>query len=166
VSPQFHVVFDDLFETVVCNGDNDLVINSICDGLFEQNCKLYVEDEFDADDVLIYKPPPLHEVWLDETGYCQGKVDLLRQRPRNEDLLRARRQETHERAGPTPCSPTPIMDDVPAGADISDDDSMDTSVYNQHSETKVVHIPQPLPAPNRVNEGAGPNIPKYYSRGR
>jgi hypothetical protein len=37
VSPQFHVVFDDLFETVVCNGDNAAVINSICDGLFERN---------------------------------------------------------------------------------------------------------------------------------
>jgi hypothetical protein len=37
VSPQFHVVFDDLFETVVCNGDNDAVINSICDRLFERN---------------------------------------------------------------------------------------------------------------------------------
>ncbi len=35
VSPQFHVVFDDLFETVVCIGDNDAVNNSICDGLFE-----------------------------------------------------------------------------------------------------------------------------------
>ncbi len=77
VSPQFHAVFDDLFETVICNGDNDAVMNSICNGLFNQNLKLYVEDEFDADDVLIYKPPPLHEVWLDETGRCQGKEDLL-----------------------------------------------------------------------------------------
>ena len=34
VSPQFHVVFDDLFETVIRNGDNDAVVNSICDGLF------------------------------------------------------------------------------------------------------------------------------------
>ena len=37
VSPQFHVVFDDLFETVVRYGDNDVVIKSICDGLFEKN---------------------------------------------------------------------------------------------------------------------------------
>jgi len=29
VSPQFHVVFDDLFEAVICNGDNDAVVNSI-----------------------------------------------------------------------------------------------------------------------------------------
>ncbi len=57
VSPQFHVVFDDLFETVICNGDNDAVVNSICDGLFHRNRELYVEDEFDADDVLIYRPP-------------------------------------------------------------------------------------------------------------
>ena len=80
VSPQFHVVFDDLFEIVIRNGDNDAVVNSICDGLFNQNRELYVEDEFDADDMLIYKPPPLHEVWLDETGLRQGKEDLLRQR--------------------------------------------------------------------------------------
>ena len=77
VSPQFHVVFDDLFETVVCNGDNDAVINSICDGLFERNQELYVEDKFDADGMLVYKPPPLHKVWLDEAGRCQGKEDLL-----------------------------------------------------------------------------------------
>jgi hypothetical protein len=77
VSPQFLVVFDDLFETVICNGDNDAVVNRICNGLFNWNCKLYVEDEFDADDVLIYKPPLLHKVWLDETGHRKGKEDLL-----------------------------------------------------------------------------------------
>jgi hypothetical protein len=77
VSPQFHVVFDDLFETVVCNGDNDAIINSICDGLFVRNQELYVKDEFDADGMLVYKPPPLHKVWLDETGHRQGKEDLL-----------------------------------------------------------------------------------------
>ncbi len=54
VSPQFHVFFDDLFETVICNCDNDAMVISICDGLFNRNCKLYVEDEFDANDVRIY----------------------------------------------------------------------------------------------------------------
>jgi hypothetical protein len=116
---------------------------------------------------LLYKPPPLHEVWLDETGCCQGKEDLLRQRCRKEDLIHARCRETCDRAGPTPCLPTPVTDDVPNGAAISDDDSVDSSVYSQHSEPKgefrdddggFVHIPQPLPAPNIVNEGAGLNI--------
>ncbi len=73
VSPQFHVVFDDLFETVIQNGDNYAVVNSIWDGLFNRNREPYVEDEFDSDGVLIYKPPPLHEVWLDDLAIAKGK---------------------------------------------------------------------------------------------
>ncbi len=138
VSPQFHVVFDDLFETVVRNGDNDAVINSICDGLFERNRELCVEDEFDADGMLVYKPPPLHEVWLDEAGRRQGKEDLLRQRRRNEELMRAQCKETRERMGPTPLSPTPAEDIVPKGAPISDNDSVVSSVYSQ----KIVLCPR------------------------
>jgi hypothetical protein len=143
---------------VIRNGDNDAVVNSICDGLFNRNCKLCVEDEFDADDMLIYKPPPLHEVWLDETGRRQGKEDLLWQRRQNEDLLRAQRRETREQIGPTPCLPSPVEDSVPDGAAISDDDSVVSSVCSQHSEPEaefrddyddgIVHIPRPPPAPN------------------
>jgi hypothetical protein len=77
ISPQFNIVFDNLFETVICNSDNNTVINSICDGLFTQNCEFHVKDKFDADDVLLYKPPLLHEVWLDEDGRHHGKEDLL-----------------------------------------------------------------------------------------
>ncbi len=134
VSMQFHVIFDYLFETVICNGDDDAVVNSICNGLFNQNCKLYVEDEFDADDLLIYKPPPLHEVWLDKTGHCQGKDDLLWQRHQNEDLMHAQHRETQDQNGPTPCLPSPVEDSVPNGAAISDDDSVVSSVCSQHSE--------------------------------
>jgi hypothetical protein len=81
--------------------------------------------------------------------------------------MRARRQETRERAGPTPCLPTPVTDVVPNGATISDDDSVDSSVCSQHSvpegefrddDDGFVHISQPLSAPNIVNEGAGLNI--------
>ncbi len=54
VSLQFHVVLDDLFEAVICNGDDDAVVNSICDGLFNWNRKLYIEDEFDADDSVVF----------------------------------------------------------------------------------------------------------------
>ncbi len=151
VSPQFHVVFDDLFETVICNGDNDAVANSICNGLFNWNLKLHVDDEFDADDVLIYIPLPLHDVWLNETGRCQGKEDLLWQHRRNEDLMHAQHWESQEQVGPTPCFPSPVKDSVPNGATISDDDSVVSSVCSQHSESKgefrddyddgIVHIP-------------------------
>ncbi len=136
VSLQFHVIFDDLFETVIWNGDDNVVVNSICNGLLNQNGELYVEDEFDADDVLINKPPLLHEVWLDETGHCQGKEDPLRQCHQNEDLKHAQHWETQERNGPTPCLPSPIEDSVPNGTAISDDESVVSSVCSQHSEPK------------------------------
>ncbi len=151
MSPQFHVIFDVLFETVICNSDNDAVVNSICDGLFNWNHKLYVEDEFDADDVLIYKPPWLHEVSLNETGRCQGKEDLLWQRHQNEYLMCAQRLETQEQNVPAPCLPSPVKNSVPNSAAISDDDSVVSSVCSQHSEPKgglrddndngIVHIP-------------------------
>jgi len=169
VSPQFHVVFDDLFETVIRTGDNDPIVNSICDGLFERNRELYLEEEFDADDNLIYKPPPLHEVWLDEPGRRQGKEDLLRQRRRNEDLMRVQRRDLREKVGES--STPPIADEPVPGRDvISDNDSDASSVCSQNSEPEgefvddyddddgFLHIPNPRPAPNIINEGAGPNI--------
>jgi hypothetical protein len=169
VSPQFYVVFDDLFKTVIRDGDNDLIVNSNCDGLFERNGELYIEDEFDADDNLIYTPPPLHDVWLDETGRHQGKEDLLQQRRCNEDLMCAQRQNVREMIGCTPTPPS-VVDAVPDRAAILDDESVASSVCSQNSEPEgdyvddyddddgFVHIPNPPSAPNIVNEGAGPNI--------
>jgi hypothetical protein len=67
VSPQFHVVFDDSFQTVFSSGDNDAVMYAICNNLFDTNQEVYAEDDFDADGNLVYRPPPLDEVWLDES---------------------------------------------------------------------------------------------------
>jgi hypothetical protein len=90
ISPQFHVVFDDLFKTVNRTGADDQVVESICNILFQRNRELYAEDELDEVGNLIYPPPPLHEVWLDEAGRRQGNKDRIRQRRRNEDLMRDR----------------------------------------------------------------------------
>jgi hypothetical protein len=115
------------FETVIRDGDNDPIVNSICNGLFERNHELYIEDEFDADDNLIYTPPPLHDVWLDETGRRQGKEDLLRQCRRNEDLMRAQRRNVREMIGRTPTLPS-VVDPVPDCAVVLDDESVASSV--------------------------------------
>ena len=90
ISPQFHVVFDDLFETVNRTGVDGPIIESICKDLFRLNRELYAEDELDEAGNIIYRPPPLHEVWLDEAGRRQGNEDRIRQCQRNEDLMRDR----------------------------------------------------------------------------
>jgi hypothetical protein len=80
ISPQFHVIFDNLFETVNCTSVDDRVVESICNGLFQRNQELYAEDELNEAGNIIYQPPPLHEVWLDEAGRRQGNKDRIRQR--------------------------------------------------------------------------------------
>ena len=91
VSPQFHVVFDDLFQTVSSSGDNDPVIDAICNNLFDTNQEVYAEDEFDADGNLVYRPPPLDEVWLDESEKRDHRDQLRCQRDITEERERSNR---------------------------------------------------------------------------
>ncbi len=71
--------------------------------------------------------------------------------------------------GQTPLLLTPAEDIGTKGASISNNDSVVSSVYSQHSDPEgefrdnedydgFVHIPQPPLAPNIVNERAGPNL--------
>ena len=68
ISPQYYVVFDDLFETAILEGENDPVIDQLCNDLFYFSRDWYAEEEFDSNGKLIYRPPPLADVWLDERG--------------------------------------------------------------------------------------------------
>ena len=77
ISPQFNVVLDDIFKTVNRIGVNEPVIESICQDLFQLNRELYAEEELDKAGNIIYQPPPLHEVWLDEAGQQQGNKDHI-----------------------------------------------------------------------------------------
>ena len=83
VSPQYHVVFDDCFQTVFHNGKSSEALDLICDELFASSRECYSEEEYDEDGVLIYRPPPLDEVWLSEGERRQRRVELEKQRDRN-----------------------------------------------------------------------------------
>jgi hypothetical protein len=87
ISPQFHVVFNDLFKTVNCTGVDEPVVKSICQGLFQRNCELYADEELNKAGNIIYQPPSLHKVWLDEAGQKQGNKDRLCQCHRNNNLM-------------------------------------------------------------------------------
>ena len=76
VSRQYHVVFENLFKTVFNSGANNALIGSICKNIYGTSCKIYATNEYDAHNNLVYKPPPLYEVWLDAEGCQQSKIDL------------------------------------------------------------------------------------------
>ena len=137
ISPQFHVVFDNLFETVNCTGVDDHVIESICNGLFQGNQELYAEDKLDEAGNIICQPPPLHKVWLDEAGRRQGNEDRICQHHRNKDLMR-KRNHAVRKAIPKPVAMD--LDDagyVPGVAPISDDGSVDSLLFALQSRLRI-----------------------------
>ncbi len=66
VSLQYHVVFDDKFESVFHDGKMSVELDKICAELFVTSRVHFVEDKYDGNKLLIYRPPPLNEVWLSE----------------------------------------------------------------------------------------------------
>jgi hypothetical protein len=127
VSPQYHVVFDNKFETVYSAGADDEVVDAICKDIFENSRDWYVEPEYNEDGVLVYEPPPLDKVWLSEPEQRERKERLRRQRERNEELQRMTIKDT----------PTPSKDDRPPDvAEVSDVDSDDDSVAHEDADTE------------------------------
>jgi hypothetical protein len=82
VSPQYHVVFDDKFETVFNDGKSSEELDKICAELFVSSRDLYVEEEYDDGGILVYRPPPLDKVWLSEPERRERRYELDKQRER------------------------------------------------------------------------------------
>ncbi len=76
VSPQDHVVYNDLFQTVFSASPNTELVDAMCEELFTTGCESYATDEYNAEDNLVYCSPPLDEVWLDDEGCRQSRDEL------------------------------------------------------------------------------------------
>jgi hypothetical protein len=120
VSPQYHVVFDDKFETVFCDGKSTEEIDKICDQLFVNSRECFVEEEYDEDGLLIYRPPPLDEVWLSEPERRDRRRKLTEQRDR---ASRQRTVEAREVKKRLERSRPSLPDLVESDVDSDDEDS-------------------------------------------
>ena len=87
ISPQFHLVFDDLFETFIRTRDCKSVFNAICNDMFELNRVCYAKDDHDDNVNIIYKRVPLEDVWLDEQGHRDRRHKLEDFHRRREDFI-------------------------------------------------------------------------------
>jgi hypothetical protein len=97
VSPD-HVVFDDKFETVFNDGKSLEELDKICAKLFVNSEELFVKDEeYDDDGILVYKPPPLDEVWLLEPERHERWHKLDKQHKRAAWQRAAESQEVKKR---------------------------------------------------------------------
>ena len=75
IFPQYHYVFGELFQEVFDESFTD----AVCNKYFEHNWYCYIEEEFGQDGELIYSPPPLYGVLLDEPEWRDQKDNLSRQ---------------------------------------------------------------------------------------
>ncbi len=74
VSPQYHVVFDDLFKTVFSSGTDNALVDSICENLYGTSCKIYATDEYETHTTTLYTSL-LH--WM-KSGWMQKDVSRVR----------------------------------------------------------------------------------------
>ena len=54
ISPHFHLVFDDLYKTVICTKYDENIFNTICNDMLELNMDWYAKYEHDDNRKLIY----------------------------------------------------------------------------------------------------------------
>ncbi|KAL7479907.1 hypothetical protein ACHAW6_005626 [Cyclotella cf. meneghiniana] len=122
VSPQYHVVIDNKFQPVFHDGKSTEELDNICDSLFADSCECYVEEEFDDDGMLIYRLPPLDEVWLSKLEQCKRRIELDKQQNNithvKQDLEATEVKQRLERSRESP------PDLVDTDAESSDDGSV------------------------------------------
>ena len=154
VSPQYHVVYDDKFETVY-NGTviSETGADRIFTDLFENARDHYGPTERNEQGEIMFEPPPLNDMWLSESERREKRVTIERRRVREKQRWLAREREIQEmNSTPTPTgtSPSHPTGRPPNGALISDDD--DSSVDTASSENSVDSIGPPplLPAHPRT----------------
>ena len=76
VSPQFHIIHDDNFETILNDEPmNHNLTDVLINELFENSREIYSEAEIDSDGRIIYMPPPLDDIWLDETERRAKRIE-------------------------------------------------------------------------------------------
>ncbi len=47
IGPQYHVVFDNIYETIFNIGASEDQFDAVCNKLFENSCNWYTEEEYD-----------------------------------------------------------------------------------------------------------------------
>ena len=165
VSPQYHVVYDDLFETIFASNDHDKeLIDLICNDLFESNRDRFIDDENDSDGEIIYSTPPLDDMWIDEPTQRTKRDNLRRQRQITEERERTRWKDVTPDYDGLPAEPfEPVPPMIPAvsddESDLSDDDAASTAPppYESEGEQPALQAePQPRRRRNRRNWGSEP----------
>ena len=172
ISPQYHVVYDELFQTVPSletgvDPRNHLTDEDFLD-LFQNRERYYDEDDVDDDGNPI-EPPPLPDEWLDDDELREREENRqLRQRQRQADNWLGRGRDREQTGSQAPEGATEGLQ-VPEG----DDDGVVLPQDVEEDPPSVQQPPGPPPPPepppspqDRPRSRAGRPYREGWKRGR
>ena len=174
VSPQFHLIHDDNFETILNDTplDHPLSDERLLD-MFETSCEVYSNIERAEDGAIVYSPPPLDDIWLDEGERCEKRLEVAKDRARARDRWKF---EAEQAPVPKPSLQTSNLPPHWSGPMVSDDESSCSSESSDDDlvVSAAVHDPFIVEVgrhrqQSRPNEGAtldGPRRSKRLRRER
>ena len=155
VSPQWHVVFDDKFESVFstgCISDEDF--DRICSTLYDESRDWYIDpDDFDDDGDLVYAPPPLDEVYLNEEERRERKERLDQQRNNN----RRSRVKFEEAFLPEVETPSTVVQ-FDTKVEMFDDPPAPPLVPTDDEDSSGNSVPEGVPFPESEGEGVESSV--------
>ncbi len=178
ISPQFHLIHNDNFETILNDTplDHPLSDQHLLD-IFDISHKVYADIEFADNRAIVYAPPSLDDIWLDEGERHKKKLELAKERAQAQDCWRFEAEAPPVPVPTTAPTPVPTMGpcfpngpvvsnkDSSESSDSHDDDSFVSAAANNSFIAKVQHRQQRP----RQDEGAtlgGQHQSKRLMRGR
>ncbi len=165
-SPQFHLIHDDNFETILNDTplDHPLSDERLLD-IFDTSREVYSDIERSEDGAIIYTPPPLDDIWLDEGKHWEKCLEIAKERA----CARDRWKFEAEHAPPslqTPAIPLPTPQRL-SGPMVSDDESSCSSVSSIDDPVGSAPVNDTFPVEvghrrprSRPNEGASLGGPR------
>ena len=133
-------------------------MDKICNELFLNSRECYVEEEYDEDGVLIYKPPPLNEFWLSEPEHCDHHAELEKQQDRATHCMKELQTCEAKRHFEKPCEweerlPALEESDVDTDDDNSLPDCTDNELEGEGCDQEDHFVDHPTPTQLEFDEG-------------
>jgi hypothetical protein len=169
ISPQFHLIHDDNFETILNDTllDHPLSDDPLLD-IFETSREVYSKIERADDGAIVYTPPPLDDIWLDEGEHREKRLEVAKEHARAHDCWKFEAKRA-------PVSKPSLQTSNPphrwSGPMVSDDESSCSSESSDDDAVVLAAVNDPFIVEvgcrcqrSRPNEGATLDGPRQSKR--
>jgi hypothetical protein len=169
VSPQFHLIHDDNFETILNDTPLDHPLSDECLlDIFETSREVYSDIERAEDGAIVYTPPPLDDIWLDRGERREKHLEVAKERAhacdrwKFETELAPITKPSLQTSNPPqrPSGPMVSDDESSCSSESSDDDSVVSAAANDPFIVEVGHRRQQ----SKPNEGVTLDGPRRSKR--